>query len=104
MLKTVSIKLIQETAALDAINQPITIKKEKLIDTAILHTVTQTEYFKGRQSGLSPEYFFTISIFDYSGEKILEYNGQKYAIYRTYFPNDNEIELYTELKGGVTNG
>jgi len=104
MLKTVSIKLIGETASLDAINQPITTPKEKVIDTAILHTVTQTEYFKGRQAGISPEYFFTISCFDYDNEKILEYDGQKYAIYRTYFPNDNEVELYTELKGGITYG
>ena len=38
--------------------------------------------------------------FDYLGEKIIEYNGVQYTIYRTYNRSVDEIELYTELKKG----
>ena len=36
----------------------------------------------------------------YMGEKIVEYNGMRYGIYRTYIAGD-DIELYLEEKGGI---
>ncbi len=43
--------------------------------------------------------------FDYLGEKIIEYNGVQYTIYRTYNRSVDEIELYVELrKGNESNG
>lgn len=37
---------------------------------------------------------------DYDGEPIVEYNGQRYSVYRTYIGRDDTIELYVERKGG----
>lgn len=63
-------------------------------------SVTSSEFFDGGRSGLSPEFRMTLFKYDYSGEKLLEYNGQEYSIYRTYIRRTDEIELYVELKGG----
>ena len=40
---------------------------------------------------------------DYEDESIIEYNGKRYAVYRTFFSKTDTIELYVERKGG-TNG
>jgi putative hydrolase of the HAD superfamily len=56
-------------------------------------------YLCGR-NGLNPQYRFTMFQFDYLGEKIIEYNGVQYTVYRTFNKSVDEIELYTELKKG----
>ncbi len=63
-------------------------------------SVTSSEFFDGGRSGLNPEFRMTLFKYDYSGEKLLEYNGQEYSIYRTYIRRTDEIELYVERKGG----
>jgi hypothetical protein len=40
---------------------------------------------------------------DYNGERIVEYKGERFSIYRTYHAKTDTIELYAERKGG-TNG
>ena len=64
-------------------------------------SVTQTEFFEGGRNGLNPEYRFTMFAYDYQDERIVEYNGRLYAIYRTYQPRTDIIELYAERKGGT---
>ena len=63
-------------------------------------SVTSSEFFDGGKSGLNPEFRMTLFKYDYSGEKLLEYNGQEYSIYRTYIRRTDEIELYVERKSG----
>lgn len=63
-------------------------------------SVTSQEWFEGGRNGLNPQYRFTMFQFDYTGEKIIEYNDKQYTIYRTYNRSVDEIELYTELKKG----
>lgn len=63
-------------------------------------SVYANEWFEGGRNGLNPQYRFTMFSFDYLGEKIIEYDGTQYAIYRTFIKNRDEIELYAELKMG----
>lgn len=63
-------------------------------------SVNSQEWFEGGRNGLNPQYRFKMFQFDYLGEKIIEYNGVQYTIYRTYNRSVDEIELYTELKKG----
>ena len=63
-------------------------------------SVTASEFFEGGRNGLNPEYRMTMFRHDYSGEPIVEYNGQRYSVYRTYIGRDDTIELYVERKGG----
>lgn len=96
------ITLIKEVETLDALNQPTTSEtRTNLI--AELRSTSRSEFFQGRQAGITPERVFILSAFDYSGEKIVEFEGERYAIYRTYEEDDDRIELYAQIEGGVTN-
>jgi len=63
-------------------------------------SVTGQEWFEGGRNGLNPQFRFTLFSHDYHGEKVIEYQGVQYTIYRTYLRNVDEIELYTEKRKG----
>ena len=63
-------------------------------------SVGSSEWFEGSRNGLNPQLRFTMFSHDYNDEKVIEYNGVKYTIYRTYLKDLDHIELYTELKKG----
>ena len=63
-----------------------------------------SEFFGGGRNGLNPALVFEVFDGDYRGESILEYHGDRLAVYRTYqVPGTHRLELQTERKGG-TNG
>lgn len=66
-------------------------------------SVTRAEFFGGGRNGLNPDIVFTMFFGDYNGAPIVEYNGQSYAVYRTFQRKTDAIELYCQRKGG-TNG
>lgn len=68
---------------------------------ASVNSVTATEFFEGGRNGLNPELRFTMFAPDYNGEDIVEYNGNMYAVYRTYLARTDILELYTERREGV---
>lgn len=92
-------------------------KETKTQVFAKVQSVSRTEFFSGGRNGLNPEFRFDIFAGDYNGETIVEYNGNRYGVYRTYKPDPeyyngfhsphnigcDYIELYVERKGG-TNG
>lgn len=98
------IKLIRSGATTtDSIGQSIEaeeIVREVLVE---VQSVNSSEFFSGQQGGLSPDYRFRINSFGYKGEKILEYNGIRYSVYKTYESDNNYIELYVEEERGTTN-
>lgn len=65
-----------------------------------VRSVSQSEWFNGGRNGLNPSYKMDIFTPDYHGEKVIKYNGTNYAIYRTYERDDEQTELYCELKKG----
>lgn len=67
---------------------------------ANVQSVSRAEFFDGGRNGLNPEFQMTMFAGDYHGERVLEYNWQNYAIYRTYQRRNDEVELYVERKGG----
>ena len=102
-MRLVEITLISETETLDSLNQPTTTESTTDV-VAEMRSITRAEFFNARQGGLTPEYMFIVSAFDYAGQKVLKYNGTRYAIYRTYDGDDDDhVELYTQVDGGVTN-
>lgn len=64
-------------------------------------SITQKEFFEGGRNGLNPAYKFIVFYADYDNEPIIEYNGERYAVYRTYLKRNDELELYCERKGGT---
>ena len=97
------IKLISRTDnGTDSIGQPIVTEtaREILVE---YQSVTSNEFFIGKQSGLSPSFRFRVDRFGYKGERIIEFNGTRYTIYKTYEADNNFVDLYAEEELGETN-
>ena len=60
----------------------------------------QSEFFKAGESGFKPEIKAITFIGNYSGQEFALYKGIKHKIYRTFFKNDDSIELYLTKKLG----
>ena len=76
----------------------------KVSETNVLcnvKSVTQTEFWKGKQSSDNPERVFIIHSYEYNGEKIVNYDGKEYSVIRTYEKDFEELELICEQKLGV---
>ena len=63
-------------------------------------SVTADEWFDGGRNGLNPDMRFLMFRPEYRGEQIIEFRGQRYAVYRTYETRNDVIELYVERKQG----
>lgn len=69
---------------------------------ASLRSVSRQEFAAAEQIGLSPEFMALTNAVNYSGEKVAIVNGERFAIYRTFRPNDSdEIELYCRREVGA---
>ena len=70
---------------------------------AKVKSITRSEFFSAGQNGLRPDYQFSVFAGEYSGQKSCEYNGERYAIYRTYRAEDSDyMELYVQREVGVS--
>lgn len=64
-------------------------------------SVSQTEAYQARATGLSPEYRLVLShSFEYKGEKLCEFRGIQYNIIRTYVNESDGIELTVQRVEG----
>lgn len=75
------------------------VKNKRRVFCAV-QSVSQSEWFEGGRNGLKPSMRFDVFVEDYNGEDVLEHNGIRYGIYRTYL-NGRNLELYVEKKAGV---
>lgn len=92
--------LISETSTQDDIGQYIATETRKQVYCDV-RSVSRSEWFEAGRDGLQPSFVFTMFAPDYEGEKIVEFNGHRYGIYRTYVARNEKIELYVEEKGGL---
>lgn len=99
MNKSVTAKLVKESYTQNAygVLEKTTTKRKVFCK---ISSVSSQEWFEGGRNGLNPQYRFTMFASDYEDEKILEYNGVQYTIYRVYNTSLDGIELYTELRKG----
>lgn len=94
------INLISETSSQDA-NGVWRQTESKRQVFCQCDSVSRDEFFNGGRNGLNPEYRFTMFGPDYHGEKVVEYKGKRYGVYRTYMARTDTLELYVERKGGT---
>lgn len=98
------ITLIGEAFAQNAIGEPIATETRVTV-WAHINSVSRSEWFAGGKNGLQPAIVAITPIANYSGEKLVDYAGKRYAVYRTYFPdNSDDIELYLEERAGLNVG
>lgn len=64
-------------------------------------SINRAEFFEAGRSGLNPEIMLTVSWLDYEGEKLAEFHGERYAVYRSYRADDEKVELYLTKKAGA---
>lgn len=81
-------------------------KSEKVKRTIYCNqeSVGQDEYYKAAQSGMSPKIRIVVRPYEYQEERLAEYNGKVYAVYRTFQRKPEELELYLTEKAGEKNG
>lgn len=100
MRHDVPVILIKETYTQDALGVQQTSESSVSVFAQIT-SVSAAEWFEGGRAGLNPEFRAEIYAAEYEGQKILEKDGVRYAIYRTYQKSIDRIELYCELKKGT---
>ena len=61
-----------------------------------VRSASAQEFFEAGQQGIKPQYQITMLRAEYSGQQMVEYKKKRYAVYRTYEPNADEVELYLE--------
>lgn len=103
MTRDIELTLITPVMAADAYGIPQESTENRRTVMARVESVTRSEFFEAGRNGLNPEFKFTMFQYDYQGEKVVEYNGQQYTVYRTYMGRNDELELYVEQRG-ATNG
>ena len=91
--------LVAQTITTDQYGNEVAAEEETTVFCEV-DSITQSEFYQAANTELNPEYKFTIFFGDYDGQPIVIYNGQRYAIYRSYRTGDN-LELYVERKIGV---
>lgn len=64
-------------------------------------SVTSAEWHSANQEGLKAAYVFTVFGPDYNGEELVEYNGARYSVIRTYRLKNDNIELHCGTKKGT---
>lgn len=94
------IYLIRETFHMDDHNQPVP-EESKRMAYCNARSITRTELFEAGQNGHRAAWMFEMFSYDYQGEELVEFNGRKYGIYRTYRAANDTMELYAEEKGGI---
>ena len=99
MDRSTPIYLVSEIYTEDAYGVLIPTAEKRLV-YANVTSVSAAEFFEGGRNGLNPEFRMIMFAPDYQGEKVVEYNGTQYGIYRTYQGRNDMIELYTQLKKG----
>ena len=91
--------LIAETITTDEYGREETTETERTVFCET-NSITQSEFYAAASTELVPEYRFDVFFGDYNGESLVEYKGNRYAIYRTYQRGDY-MELYAERKIGA---
>lgn len=103
MDRSTIITLVGVTYVQDAIKQYVPTETRRDV-YADVRSISRTEWFDAGRNGLNPSLAFHMFEPDYHGEDIVEYNGKRYGVYRTYRALNETIELYCEEKSGLITG
>lgn len=93
------LKLITESFITDKYGNQVATETKKEVFCEV-YSISQNEFFSAGKEGFRPSFRFDIFFDDYEGEQIVEYNGKRYFIYRTY-QRDDTMELYVEMRVGI---
>lgn len=67
-----------------------------------LKSIGRQEFYAAAQAGMKPELVFVVHAYEYDDQKLVEFEGRKYSIVRTYRMSFEEMELVcSEAIGNV---
>lgn len=92
------ITLIQQNRSVDDYGDPVITDTARDV-FAKLGSIGQKEFYQAHAVGLQPEIKFVLADYlDYDGEEIVQHNGQRYRVLRTYRKGQElEITVYREV-------
>lgn len=99
MLQDNTLKLISYTESKDKYGMPVKVSSETEIFCKV-DSISRAEFNVASQNGLQPQWKFVIRAKEYSGEKVVEFEGKKFSVYRTYQSSLDDMELYVEQREG----
>lgn len=90
--------LIASTQRTDEYGDPVTSETSREV-FAKLGSIGMKEFYQAQAVGLQPELKFVLADYlDYEGETMVEYNGQRYRVLRTYRAGQElELTVYREV-------
>ena len=101
MTRDGEIMLVFPTMQADEYGIPQQTGEETRTVMARVKSITASEFFEAGRNGFKPEFRFDMFLYDYDGQKELEYKGVRYTVYRTFMGKSDTVELYVTLKGGT---
>lgn len=87
--------LIQNTYTEDDIGNQVPSESKTPIFCG-LKSVGRTEFYNAATAGIKPVLIFLIHSYEYNGETIIEFEGNRYKVIRTYSASFEELELTCE--------
>lgn len=63
-----------------------------------LQSIGRNEFYSASTAGLKPEKIFVIHGYEYNYESLIEFEGKRYSVIRTYANDFEEMELVCERK------
>lgn len=90
--------LIQQTRGVDDYGDPVITETTREV-FAKLGSIGQKEFYQAHAVGLQPELKFVLADYlDYDDEPMVEHNGQRYRVLRTYRKGQElELTVYREV-------
>ena len=96
-----TITLIRQTYTVNTIGEQIPVEQQAEVFCQI-QSVSGEEWERAARNDLQAVFRAVMPGINYSGERVVEYNGTRYSVYRVYHRDDSDlIELYIEAKAGV---
>lgn len=81
---------------LDELHQPI-MREQRTDVLCQIRSVSRSEFYQASQSHLRPNIVFIIHAFEYCNETLVEHEGDKYKILKTYLLSNDLLELTCEV-------
>lgn len=93
---------LADTIVTNEIGDPMPIESETVVLCG-LKSIGRNEFYQAAANGLRPDIVFVMHGYEYSDEKTVEFEGNRYNVIRTYATSFEEVELVCSgLVNGVT--
>lgn len=96
--------LISQTIPKDGNGNPLTddignpiVEENKTKILCGLKSVGRNEFYNAAVTGLKPNIVFVVHKYEYSGQQLVEFEGIRYRVIRTYAQGFEEMELTCEM-------